>query len=106
MLKSKSNIINVGSKLKMNGFKKLFNFLLIIVGIILIVVCADLVVNKTVNTSFESLEKLDKNAIEDVCDVISLLTAERAIRRFGIPTIIPKKWAVCWFRTAAELHMR
>lgn len=61
----------------MNGFKKFLNVFLIITGVLLIAVCADLVGNKTVNTSFENLDELDRNAIGDVCEVLSLFDSRK-----------------------------
>ena len=61
----------------MNGFKKFLNVFLIVIGVVLIGICADLVCNKTINTSFENLGEVDQNAIGDVCEVISLFDSRK-----------------------------
>ncbi|MBQ3692116.1 MAG: hypothetical protein II931_02190 [Clostridia bacterium] len=61
----------------MNGFKKFLNVFLIIIGVVLIAVCADLVSNKVVNTSYDNLSELDRNAIGDVCEVISVFDSRK-----------------------------
>ena len=57
---------------KMNGLKKFLNIVIIILGILFIGVCADMVGNKTMNTSYENLSELDQNAVGDICEVISI----------------------------------
>lgn len=56
----------------MNGLKKLLNVLLIIIGIILIVFCVDLIINKTANKTYTELGSVDRDAITEMCSIISL----------------------------------
>ena len=56
----------------MNAVKKFFNVLLIVFGILLIIVCADLLTNKLVNTQLSSLDETDRGAIEELCDMTAL----------------------------------
>lgn len=56
----------------MSAVKKLFNLILILLGVALIVICADLVSNKLGKTSFVQLDETDKNAIEELCQMTAL----------------------------------
>ena len=75
----------------MNGIKKFVNFIMILIGVALIIVCADLVVNKTVNTSYKSLEELDQKAIEDVCEVIALFDSRKGNKEVWNNNYNPKQ---------------
>lgn len=55
----------------MNGLKKLLNFFLIIIGIVFIALCADLIINKTMNTNYKEMDETDRGAVTDVCKVVS-----------------------------------
>ena len=61
---------------EMDTLKKVLNIVLIIAGIVFIVICGDFVSNRIVNTSFDKLEKLDQNAIDEMCQIISLFDDE------------------------------
>ena len=56
----------------MKVIKKIFNVLLILIGIMFIVLCADIIVNKTVKTDFDSLSATDRQAIAEICDIVAL----------------------------------
>lgn len=56
----------------MNAVKRILNVLLILLGVMLIAVCADLMSNKLGNTDFESLNEIDRGAIEEVCRMTAL----------------------------------
>lgn len=56
----------------MNFLKKTANVLLILFGIVLILLCADLLTNKTVNTSYDALGATDRDALDEICGIISL----------------------------------
>ena len=56
----------------MNVVKKLLNILLIMFGVILIIFCADLVVNKLAKTELDALDETDKAAIEELCAMTEL----------------------------------
>lgn len=56
----------------MNVVKKILNIILILFGVILIVVCADLMVNKLWHTDFSSLDETDKGALEELCSMTAL----------------------------------
>ena len=56
----------------MNVIKKIFNVLLILIGMIFILLCADIIVNKTVKTDFDSLSATDRQAIGEICDIVNL----------------------------------
>ncbi len=75
----------------MNGLKKIFNVLLILIGVVLIVLCVDLVTNKAVNTSFENLEELDQNAVSDVCDIVSLFDSRKGNKQIWDVNYNPRK---------------
>lgn len=52
--------------------KKVLNLLSIVVGIALIIVCADLVSNKLSKTKLTELDEIDRNAIEELCQMNAL----------------------------------
>jgi len=56
----------------LNVIKKIFNVLLILIGMIFILLCADIIVNKTVKTDFDSLSATDRQAIGEICDIVNL----------------------------------
>ena len=56
----------------MNAVKRILNVLLILLGVMLIAVCADLMSNKLGNTDFESLNEIDRGAIEEICRMTAL----------------------------------
>ncbi|MBQ2604673.1 MAG: hypothetical protein II589_06585 [Clostridia bacterium] len=56
----------------MKVIKKIFNVLLIMIGIFFILLCADIILNKTVNTDFNSLGATDRQAIGEICDIVNL----------------------------------
>lgn len=60
----------------MNFLKKLLNVILIIIGIVLIAFCADLLLNKTVKTSYNELSDVDQKAIGQIGDIINLFDKE------------------------------
>lgn len=60
----------------MNALKKILNVLLILIGVVLIVVCADLVLNKTVKTDYGSLSDADQEALKQIADVVVLFDDE------------------------------
>ena len=52
--------------------KKLFNLILIILGVVLIVVCVDLTTNKLLKTDYNDLDVSDREAIAELCDMTEL----------------------------------
>ena len=60
----------------MNALKKIGNIILIIFGIVLILLCADLLTNKTLNKSYNALNNSDRQAIDEICAVIGLFDKE------------------------------
>lgn len=56
----------------MNVLKKILNIILILVSIVLIILCADLLLNKTVKTSYDSLSSTDQTAINQITGVVNL----------------------------------
>lgn len=56
----------------MNAVKKLLNIILILFGVILIVFCADLVINKLVHTDLSQLDETDRAALEEICSMTEL----------------------------------
>lgn len=60
----------------MNAVKKFFNILLILFGIVLIAICADLMTNKLTRTEFKDLDETDRGAIEELCEITSLFDDE------------------------------
>ena len=60
----------------MNALKKAGNIILIIFGILLILVCADLLTNKTLNKTYDELSETDRQAVGEICKVIDLFDSE------------------------------
>ena len=56
----------------MNKVKRIGNVLLILIGVVLIVVCADLISNKLGKTSLHQLDEVDRGAIEEICAMTAL----------------------------------
>ena len=56
----------------MNALKKIGNFILILLGIALILICADLLTNKTINKSYDDLSDPDRKAIGEICKIVDL----------------------------------
>lgn len=75
----------------MNGFKKFLNVFLIIIGVVLIIFCADLVINKTSDTSFENLDELDQKAVTEVCEILSLFDSRKGNKEIWDTNYNPRK---------------
>lgn len=60
----------------MNVFKKIINILFTVAGILFILICADIIVNKNVKTSLESLSKADREALTQITDIVNLFEDE------------------------------
>lgn len=56
----------------MNFLKKLFNVLIIVIAAVLIVICLDLVLNRTVKTNYTDISSVDRTALSQISDVIVL----------------------------------
>lgn len=54
----------------MERVKKVLNVVLILVGVCLIVVCCDLVLNKAFKTSLADIDETDRAAVEELCGII------------------------------------
>lgn len=74
----------------MNALKKIGNIILIIFGIVLILLCADLLTNKTLNKTYSGLNVTDRQAIEEICTVIDLFDKED-----GNPDVWDKVYNPC-----------
>ncbi len=61
----------------MNFLKKMLNVFLIIIGIVLIVLCIDVVSNKLTNNTFDDLSSLDREALEEICEIDSLFDSRK-----------------------------
>ena len=83
----------------MNKFKKFLNVLIILTAVIFIAVCVDLLTNKTLNTSYDSLSTVDQGAISEICDIDGLFDKRKGNDEVwdvkynlnGTPCIIMKK---------------
>ena len=60
----------------MNALKKIGNIILILLGVVLILICADLLTNKSMNKTFDSLSEPDRTAITVVCDAIVIFDSD------------------------------
>lgn len=56
----------------MNTMKRILNIVLILIGVILIVVCTDLITNRTLKTDYSSLSDVDKTALDQIASVVAL----------------------------------
>lgn len=56
----------------MNAVKRILNIVLILIGVILIVVCTDLITNRTLKTDYSSLSDVDKTALDQIVSVVDL----------------------------------